>query len=121
MGRCNDQTVSFGFRGFESDKGSYILCSDADAASVSLSFAVPYLLFVIIDNAVCNFGIFCTTVCDEQTVLFAMSSFVDRSVAGLRKDGGKFIKSINFLYMQSDQRQRVDVFDYLKAEDVGVG
>ena len=106
MGRCNNRTVSFGIRGFESDEGPGILCSDADA---SFSFAVPHLLFVIAHNVVWNFGIFCTTVCDEQTVLFAISSFVNHSVVGLHKDEGGFLESINFLYIQSDQRRRVDV------------
>jgi len=104
VGRCDDQAISFGVRGFESGEGPDVLCSDAAASSVPLSFAVPNL-FVIIENyVVCDFGIFRVTVCDEQAVLLAMSGFVDRGVTGVREDGGELLKLINFLCGQSDER-----------------
>ena len=88
MGCCNDQAIPFGVDGFESDERSDILCSDADPSSVSLPFAIPDLFFIVEDSAVCNFGVLLATVCNEQTVFFAMSGFVDRGVTGVLEDGG---------------------------------
>ena len=88
MGCCDDQAVSFGVDGFESDERSDILCSVADTSSVSFPFAIPDLLFIVEDNAVCDLGVFLATVRDEQTVFFTMPGFVDRGVTGVLEGGG---------------------------------
>lgn len=88
MGCCDDQAVSFGVDGFESDKRSDILCSVADTPSVPLPLAIPDLFFIVDDDAVCDLGVFLATVCDEQTVFFTMSGFVDRGVTGVLEGGG---------------------------------
>jgi hypothetical protein len=104
MGRRDNQAASFGVRGFESDERPDVLCSDASASSVSLSFAIPDLFFVIEDGVICNFRVFRPTVGDEQTMLLAMSGFVDRGVAGFLENRGEFLESIDFLCILSDER-----------------
>lgn len=86
MGCCNDQAVFFGVGRFKSNERSDIIRSDADASSVSLPFAIPDLFFIVEDDAVCDLGVFLATVCDEQTVFFTMSGFVDRDVTGILED-----------------------------------
>lgn len=103
MGRCDDQAVSFGVDGFESDERSDILRSVAGTSSVPLLFAIPNLFFVVEDDVVCDLGVFLATVCDEQTVFFTMSGFVNRGVTGVPEGGGQFLESIDFLWMSLDE------------------
>lgn len=49
---CDNQTVSLGIEGFESDERPYVLCSEADALSVPLPFTIPNLFLVVGDNMV---------------------------------------------------------------------
>lgn len=104
MGSCDNQAVSFGIGGFESDEGSDVPCSNADTSSIPLSFAIPNLFFVIEDSVVCDFGVFRATVGDEQTMLLTVSSFVDRGVASFLDDGGELIESIDFLCVLSVEK-----------------
>jgi hypothetical protein len=83
VGCCDDQAVSFGVGGFKSDERSDIPRPVADASSVSFPFATSDLFFIIKDNAVCDLGVFIATVCDEKTMLFTMSGFVDCGVTGV--------------------------------------
>lgn len=87
MGCCDDQAISFRVGGFESDERSNILCSVADASSVSLPFAISDIFFIVEDNVVCDLGVFLATVCDKQTVFFTMSGFVDCGVPGVLEGG----------------------------------
>ena len=55
MGRCDDEPVSFGICGFESNEKSDIPGLDADASSIPLPFPVSNLFIVVGDNAVRDF------------------------------------------------------------------
>lgn len=104
MSRRDNQAASFRVRGFESDERPDVLCSDASASSISLSFAIPDLLFIVEDGVICNFRVFRAAVGDEQTVLLAMPGFVDRGIAGFLENRGEFLESIDFLCVLSDEK-----------------
>lgn len=99
VGRRHDQAVSFGVHGFESDERSDVLCPEANASSVSLSLAVPNLLFVVEDTMIFHFGVFRSAVGDEQTMLLTMPGFVDGGVTGFLNNGDQLVESIDFLYV----------------------
>lgn len=120
MGCCDDQAICLGIGRFESDEGSDILCSEADASPVSFPFAIPNLFLVVKNNMVRGFGVFLATVCNEQTVLFTASGFVNRSVTGILEGGDEFFEPISFLYMSLNESSVWISFLYLKTENIGV-
>ena len=97
VGRCDNQAVSFGVHGFESDERPDIPRQDTDSPSVLLPFTLPDLFFVVNDSMVCDFGVFRATVGDEQTVLLTIAGFVGRGITGFLNDGDELIESIDFL------------------------
>ena len=104
MGRCDDEPVSFGICGLESNEKSDVPCLDADASSIPLPFSVSNLFIIVGDNAVRDFGVFLSAVCNEQTMFLTIPGFVDRDITGTLEGGGKFIESIDFLCVSSDER-----------------
>ena len=103
VGCCDNQAIWLGVGRFESDEGSNILCSETDASPVSFSFALPNFFFVVKNNVVCDFGVFLATVCDEQTMFFTTSGFVNRGVTGILEGGDELLEPIGFLCVSLDE------------------
>ena len=120
MGCCDDQAIRLGVGRSESDERSNIFCSEADASPVSFPFAIPDLFFVIKNNVICNFGVFLATVCDEQTMFFTTSGFVNRIVTRILEGGDELLEPIDFLCVSLDESSVWISFFYLKADDIGV-
>ena len=67
-----------------------------------------------------SFGVLLATVCNEQTMFFTASGFVNRSVTGTLEGGDEFFEPISFLYVALDESSVWIRFFYLKTENIGV-